>query len=496
MNFQIKSALISVYHKEGLEPIVHELQRLGITIYSTGGTYDFLLHLGVKAIKVEDYTGYPEIFGGRVKTLHPKVFGAILARRENEGDIAEMRKHEIPPIDLVVVDLYPFESTVASGATHAEIIEKIDIGGISLIRAAAKNYKHLLVVPSRNHYHLLSDILTSQNGKASEEQRKHLAGEAFAISSNYDGKINEYLVGGNKNTSLRYGENPHQKARYHGNLNEVFEQLAGKELSYNNLLDIDAALNLISELPAPSFAVVKHNNPCGVAAGKTVLEAWNKALEADSVSAFGGILATNSEIDETTASAIDSIFFEVCMAPSFSTEALAILSKKKNRMLLKTKPFQRQTQSIRTALNGTLVQEADTKTEGTEDLKTVTKKAPTSSENSDMLFANVIAKNAKSNTIVLVKNKQLLGIGVGQTSRVDACRQAIDRAKEFNLSLDGAVMASDAFFPFSDCAQLAKHAGITAIIQPGGSIRDIDSITYCDENNLAMVFTGVRHFKH
>jgi phosphoribosylaminoimidazolecarboxamide formyltransferase/IMP cyclohydrolase len=494
----IKSALLSVYHKTGLDHIVRKLHDMGVTIYSTGGTYTYLQEQNVPAEKIEDLTTYPSILGGRVKTLHPKVFGGILGRREVGDDIAEMEAYQIPTFDLVVVDLYPFEDTVKSGASPEDIIEKIDIGGISLIRAAAKNFEHVVVIPSQKQYSELDKILNEQNGLSELQQRKALAAQSFAISSHYDGLISSYLAGGSSNSnSLRYGENPHQSAEFIGNLDEAFEKLQGKELSFNNLVDIDAAVELIAEFKeSPAFVIIKHTNPCGLGTGNTILEAWQRALAGDPVSAFGGILASNRAIDAETAEEMDKIFFEVCVAPDYSEEALNILKRKKNRIILKLKDFSRSARVEKSILNGKLVQDRDTHIETVADLKYVTDAKPTTEQVEDLLFANKIVKHAKSNTIILVKNRQLIGIGVGQTSRVDALEQAIHKAKHFNFDLNGAVMSSDAFFPFPDCVQIAHEAGIAAVIQPGGSIKDQDSIDYCNKHSMPMVFTGYRHFKH
>lgn len=500
----MKNALISVFDKVGLEPVVRRFAECGITIYSTGGTQKFIEELGINVIPVEDITSFPSILGGRVKTLHPRVFGGILSRRDLPADLAELDQYEIPPFDFVVVDLYPFEKTVAEGKPEEEVIEKIDIGGISLIRAAAKNYKYVTVIPSKEEYAVLLEILKNKNAEASLETRKELAKRAFAISSHYDTQIHAYFSG--KDTcfdkkvkgakGLRYGENPHQKAVYYGNLEEVFTQLHGKELSYNNLLDIDAALNLISEFSEITFAVIKHNNACGVASRSTLTEAWKDALAGDPVSAFGGILVTNTPIDEATAKEIDSLFFEVLIAPAFDNAALDILKKKKNRMLLQSHPFKFPERNFRSLLNGVVEQDRDWKTDLIADMKQVTKITPTAQEKIDLEFANKIVKHLKSNTIVLAKNKQLLAAGVGQTSRVDALKQAIEKAGSFGFDLHGSVMASDAFFPFPDCVEIAHHAGITSVIHPGGSINDDKSIAYCDDNNMSMVLTGTRHFKH
>ncbi len=504
----ISSALISVFSKDGLAPIVKKLNALNVTIYSTGGTEKFIKDLGIPVVPVEDVTSYPSILGGRVKTLHPKVFGGILNRQNNAGDVKELKDFEIPQIDLVIVDLYPFEDTVASGANHEDIIEKIDIGGISLIRAAAKNYEDVVCVSSVNDYSEFLNLLDTKNGETSTEDRMHFAGKAFNESSHYDTAIFNYFNKNNAQTALkisetngnvlRYGENPHQKGLFFGDFDAMFSKLHGKELSYNNLLDVDAAVNLILEFKneAPTFAILKHNNACGFAQRNTLLEAYKAALAGDPVSAFGGVLITNTEIDKATAEEIHNLFCEVVIAPSFSDDALAILKGKKNRILLILNDVELSKTSVRTCLNGILVQDKDYKTDTLEDLKTVTHTAPTSSALEDLIFASKLCKHTKSNTIVLAKNKQLIASGTGQTSRVDALNQAIHKAKSFNFDLNGAVMASDAFFPFPDCVEIAGNAGITAVIQPGGSIKDKLSIDYCDANNLAMVFTGTRHFKH
>lgn len=501
-----KSALISVFHKEGLEPIVKKLNALNIEIYSTGGTEKFIKELGIDVVRVEDLTSYPSILGGRVKTLHPKVFGGILNRRENENDRSQLNEFEIPEIDLVIVDLYPFEKTVASGASEQEIIEKIDIGGISLIRAAAKNFKDVVCLSSREQYKEYLDILTQKNGVTTLAERKSFAAASFAASSHYDTAIFNYLnedqpvfrQSFDQVKTLRYGENPHQKGFFYGKLGELFDQVHGKELSFNNLLDVDSAVNLIREFKGepPTFAILKHNNACGFAQRKTLKEAYLDALAGDPISAFGGVLIANTEIDESTATEIHHLFCEVVIAPAFSKNALEILKGKKNRILLIQKDIEFPDISYRTALNGVLVQEPNNKTDRKEDLKNVTKKQVNSAEVEDLLFASKICKHTKSNTIILVKNKQLCAGGTGQTSRVDALEQAIAKAKSFNFDLNGAVMASDAFFPFPDCVEIAGNAGITAVIQPGGSIKDQLSIDYCDENNIGMVFTGTRHFKH
>jgi len=502
---KIKSALISVFDKGNLEPIVKKLNELGVTIYSTGGTQNFIEDLGVGVERVEDLTDYPSILGGRVKTLHPKVFGGILGRRDLEGDKEQMVQYAIPEIDLVIVDLYPFEDTVASGASHSDIIEKIDIGGISLIRAAAKNYKDVLIVPSKNQYQNLIDLLGDKGGITSEDDRKQFALSAFNVSSHYDSEIFKYFDGDNQSALkvsepssqvLRYGENPHQKGAFYGDLNQMFEKLHGKELSYNNLLDVDAAVNLIAEFKETTFAVLKHNNACGVASRPTVLEAWKDALAGDPVSAFGGVLITNAKVDKSTAEEIQKLFFEVLIAPAYDEDALSVLTSKKNRIILIQKDVVLPIKSVRTALNGTLVQEKDLKMETVDDLKPVTNKIPSDAEKKDLIFAAKICKHTKSNTIVFAKNNTLISSGTGQTSRVDALKQAVEKAEVFGFSLNGAVMASDAFFPFPDCVELANNAGVKAVVQPGGSIKDQDSIDYCNVNEIAMVMTGIRHFKH
>lgn len=502
----IKSALISVFHKDGLAPIVEKLNDLDVTIYSTGGTEKFIKELGINVVPVEDVTSYPSILGGRVKTLHPKVFGGILNRQDHEGDIAEMKEYEIPQIDLVIVDLYPFEKTVASGAPEQDIVEKIDIGGISLIRASAKNFKDTFTVSSMEQYDEFLEILSEKNGETSIEQRKKFAAKSFNISSHYDTAIFNYfnedetVYKASEQTSkvLRYGENPHQKGYFFGDLDAMFDKLHGKELSYNNLLDVDAAVNLMNEFTgeAPTFAVLKHNNACGFAQRTTIKQAYIDALAGDPVSAFGGVLIANTEIDAATAEEIHKLFCEVVIAPSYTVEALSILKGKKNRVLLIQKTTQLPNQNVRTALNGLLVQDKDAKTDTITDLKYVTDSKPSESEISDLLFASKICKHTKSNTIVFTKNNQLLASGTGQTSRVDALRQAIEKATSFGFDLNGAVMASDAFFPFPDCVEIADKAGIKSVIQPGGSIKDQLSIDYCNVNNISMIMTGTRHFKH
>ena len=505
-NKKIKTALVSVFYKDGLDQILKVLNDNGVKFLSTGGTQAFIQSLGYECEAVEDLTGYPSILGGRVKTLHPKVFGGILNRRDNEGDKEQIAKYDIPEIDLVIVDLYPFEETVASGASDADIIEKIDIGGISLIRAAAKNYNDVVIVASKAQYQPLYDRLVANgNAETTLEDRRWFAKEAFAVSSAYDSHIFSYFDGNNASAlrfaldnpkTMRYGENPHQKGYFFGDFNQMFDQLHGKEISYNNLLDIDAAVNLISDFSETTFAVLKHNNACGLASRATVLEAWKDALAGDPVSAFGGVLITNAEIDAATAEEMNKIFFEVCIAPSYTDEALQILKQKKNRIILVIKPFNRPDTQVRSCLNGALVQQRDNYVETVDDLKQATDKAITDEQAQDLLFANKIVKHSKSNAIVLAKNKQLVASGIGQTSRVDALKQAIEKAHSFEFDLNEAVMASDAFFPFADCVEIAHKAGITAVIQPGGSIRDNETVDYCNKNGIAMVMTGVRHFKH
>jgi phosphoribosylaminoimidazolecarboxamide formyltransferase/IMP cyclohydrolase len=497
--------LVSVYHKEGLDEIITKLNEEGVEFLSTGGTRQFIESLGFPCQAVEDLTTYPSILGGRVKTMHPKVFGGILCRRGLEQDMQQIQKYDIPEIDLVIVDLYPFEATVASGASDEEIIEKIDIGGISLIRAAAKNYNDVIIVASQAQYQPLLDMLMEHGATSSLEERRWMAKEAFAVSSHYDTAIFNYFDAGegsafraaeNNQKALRYGENPHQKASFYGNLEEMFDQIHGKEISYNNLLDIAAAIDLIDEFDDLTFAVLKHNNACGLASRATVAEAWRDALAGDPVSAFGGVLITNGIIDKEAAEEIHKIFFEVIIAPDYDVDALEILGQKKNRIILVRKDHKLPKRQFRSLLNGVLAQEKDLDIETAADLKTVTRKEPTRQEVDDMLFANKIVKNSKSNAIVLAKDKQLLASGVGQTSRVDALKQAIDKARSFGFDLQGSVMASDAFFPFPDCVEIARQAGVTAVIQPGGSIKDSLSFEYCDEHGMAMVTTGIRHFKH
>ena len=507
-NKSIKSALISVFSKNGLEPIVKELHKQNVTIYSTGGTEKFIKDLDIPVVPVEDVTSYPSILGGRVKTLHPKIFGGILNRQSNENDVKELAEFDIPQIDLVIVDLYPFEKTVASGASNKDIIEKIDIGGISLIRAAAKNYADVVCVSSVADYDEFLNLLKSNNGQFSEAERKHFAAKAFNESSHYDTAIFNYFnsnhnipslkISEHNGKTLRYGENPHQKGYFFGNFDAMFTKLHGKELSYNNLLDVDAAVNLINEFKgdAPTFAILKHNNACGFAQRDTIHQAYVDALAGDPVSAFGGILIANTEIDKATSQDIHNLFCEVVIAPSFSEEALAVLKGKKNRILLVLKNTPLATTTVRTCLNGVLVQDKDHKTDSEADLTYATTTKPSKSQLEDLLFASKLCKHTKSNTIVLVKNKQLCASGTGQTSRVDALNQAIHKAQSFKFDLNGSVMASDAFFPFPDCVEIAKNAGISSVIQPGGSIKDQLSIDYCNENGVSMVMTGTRHFKH
>lgn len=504
---KIKTALISVFHKDGLNEIIELLDKNGVKMLSTGGTRDFIISLGYKCDAVEDLTGYPSILGGRVKTLHPKVFGGILNRRDNEGDRSQIAQYEIPEIDLVIVDLYPFSATVASGASKEAIIEKIDIGGISLIRGAAKNFNDVVIVASKHQYTALYKMLLEQGAESTLDQRYWFAKEAFAVSSEYDSAIFNYFdssfetpsalrIAIDGETPMRYGENPHQQGVFFGDLDRMFDKLHGKDVSYNNLLDIDAAVSLISEFDEPTFAVLKHNNACGVATRQTILEAWRDALAGDPVSAFGGVLIANREIDKDAAEEINKIFFEVIIAPSYTPEALTILFSKKNRIVLLQKEPLRTTRQFRSVLNGALVQDRDLKRETPEDMRQVTNKGADAAVIDDLLFANIIVKHSKSNAIVLAKNRQLLGSGVGQTSRVDALRHAIEKARSFEFDLSGAVMASDAFFPFADCVEIASQAGVTSVIQPGGSIRDNESVEYCNAHDIAMYMTGTRHFKH
>ncbi|MCX2744523.1 bifunctional phosphoribosylaminoimidazolecarboxamide formyltransferase/IMP cyclohydrolase [Mangrovivirga sp. M17] len=507
-DIKISSALISVFYKDGLAPIVKKLHEEGVTIYSTGGTQKFIEDLDIPVVPVEDLTSYPSIFGGRVKTLHPKVFGGILQRRDDDNDKKQAEEYNIPSIDLVIVDLYPFEETVASGAGEQDIIEKIDIGGISLIRAAAKNFKDVWIVSSRNQYEDVLSVLENGKGSTDISTRKKYAAEAFHISSHYDSAIFNYFNEENnveafkasysEGKTLRYGENPHQEAAFYGPLTDLLNQLHGKELSYNNLVDIDAAINLIEEFDDSdtAFAILKHTNACGCATGATVKDAYLRAFEADTISAFGGILITNKPVDKDAAEEITKLFCEVLIAPSFDEDALEILKTKKNRILLEKKANLTDKKQFKSLLNGVIVQDRDLKTDQKTDFETVTKKSATEAEISDLVFASKVCKHTKSNTIILARGNQLLASGVGQTSRVDALKQAIEKAKQFGFELGGAVMASDAFFPFPDCVEIADQAGITAVVQPGGSIKDKDSIDYCDSHNMAMVFTGTRHFKH
>jgi len=502
----IRSALISVYHKDHIDEIANKLNALGVTIYSTGGTYDYIRGLGIEAVTVESLTSYPSIFGGRVKTLHPKVFGGILFRREEEEDVNQAAEYDIPPIDLVIVDLYPFEATVASGAAEEEIIEKIDIGGISLIRAAAKNFNDVIIVPSAGQYNDLITLLDAKNGNSDLEDRFYFAAQAFNVSSHYDAAIFNYFnrktdikafkQSLNKSEVLRYGENPHQEGIFYGDLSEIFEQLNGKAISYNNLVDLEAAVALIREFSEPSFAIIKHTNACGVASRANLKLAWHDALAGDPVSAFGGVVAANRIIDLETAEEVNKLFFEIIIAPGFEKNALELLKSKKNRIILQIKPVDFQAKQFKSVLNGVIGQLKDTHTETVDDLQYVTELRPDEQQVKDLLFANVVVKHLKSNAIVLAKNGQLLGAGCGMTSRVDALKHAIAKAEEFGLDLRGAVMASDAFFPFADSVELADYKGVKAVIQPGGSVRDEDSINYCNQHGIAMVFTGFRHFKH
>ncbi len=505
---KIQSALISVFDKNGLEPIVKALHNNQVTIYSTGGTEAFIKGLGIPVVPVEDVTSYPSILGGRVKTLHPKVFGGILNRQDNPSDVQQMKEFDIPQIDLVIVDLYPFEKTVASGASEDDIIEKIDIGGISLIRAAAKNFKDTTIVASVDEYATFLNFYTENNGSTSLEQRKYLATKAFNTSSHYDSAIFNYFnqevndavlkISESKATPLRYGENPHQKGTFFGDFDQMFDKLHGKELSYNNLLDVDAAVNLMNEFKgeAPTFAILKHNNACGVAQKATMKEAYLAALAGDPTSAFGGVLIANGNIDKATAEEVNKLFCEIVIAPSFDEDAVTVLQEKKNRIILVIKDIDLPATQIRTCLNGVLFQDKDNVTDTKEHINNVTTLAPNEEQVEDLLFASKISKHTKSNTIVLVKGKQLCASGTGQTSRIDALRQAVEKANSFEFDLNGAVMASDAFFPFPDCVEIANNAGIKAVIQPGGSIKDQLSIDYCNENQMAMVTTGIRHFKH
>jgi len=509
MSKKIQSALISVFYKDGLEPLVNVLHKQGITIYSTGGTQSFIEKLGIPVVPVEQLTTYPSILGGRVKTLHPSVFGGILGRRDLDSDVQEMKQYNIPEIDLVIVDLYPFEETVASTSEEKLIIEKIDIGGPSMIRGAAKNFKDVVVIAAKTDYSVLADMLTEQNGTTTLEQRRAFAAKAFETVAHYDVAIAKYFNPENdlyflesvpNPKTMRYGENPHQTGIFYGDLTRLFDQLNGKELSYNNLVDVDAAVQLINEFSEDSkaegavFAIIKHTNVCGIASRSSVKEAWDTALAGDPESAFGGVLVCNATIDKATADAINEIFFEVLIAPSFAEDALAVLKSKKNRILLQQKAAPARKEQYKSVLNGVLIQGED---KGNYiEWKEVGGRETSAAERSDLVFANLVCKHLKSNAIALVKNKQLIGKGCGQTSRVDALRQALEKARQFQFDLSGAVLASDAFFPFNDCVQLGHAAGITAFIQPGGSVRDKDSIEYCQQHQLAMVMTSMRHFKH
>ncbi|WP_165024765.1 bifunctional phosphoribosylaminoimidazolecarboxamide formyltransferase/IMP cyclohydrolase [Dysgonomonas sp. ZJ279] len=502
---KIKTALVSVYHKDGLDEILKKLNSLGVRFVSTGGTKDFITSLGLPCDAVEDTTGYPSILGGRVKTLHPKIFGGILCRRDLTEDMKQIKAYDIQEIDLVIVDLYPFEETVASGADEQSIIEKIDIGGISLIRAAAKNFKDVTIVASKQQYQPLMDILEAKNGVTDITDRKWFAKEAFAVSSGYDSAIFNYMDNNegsafrateDNTMPLRYGENPHQKGTFYGDFKAMFDQLHGREISYNNLLDIEASVSLISEFDETTVAILKHNNACGIASRATVVEAWKDALAADPVSAFGGIIVTNRKIDKAAAEQINNIFFEIIIAPGYDEDAVEVLGQKKNRIILVQKEDLKGGKQFRSLLNGVLVQDKDLSIQTAEDLKLVTNRQLEGSELDDLLFANKLVKHTKSNAIILVKNKQLYAGGTGQTSRIDALKQAIEKANSFGFNLDGAVMASDAFFPFPDCVEIAGNVGIKAVVQPGGSVKDNLSVDYCNEHNISMVMTGIRHFKH
>ncbi|MFD2600055.1 bifunctional phosphoribosylaminoimidazolecarboxamide formyltransferase/IMP cyclohydrolase [Sphingobacterium corticis] len=503
---KIKNALVSVYYKDGLAPLIELLNKYGVTFYSTGGTESFIKDLGIGVERVEDLTSYPSILGGRVKTLHPKVFGGILSRRPLESDKEQLEQYEIPEIDLVIVDLYPFEETVASGASEQDIIEKIDIGGISLIRAAAKNFNDVVIISSKNDYKELEEILAAQAGETSLEQRKSFAKRAFNTSSHYDTAIFNYFnqedplpvfkQSTQQSQVLRYGENPHQKGVFFGDLDKMFEKLNGKELSYNNLVDVDAAVAIIDEFQDPTFAILKHTNACGVASRPTVKEAWTAALACDPVSAFGGVLITNATIDAATATEINNLFFEVLIAPAYDADALTILTAKKNRIILKRNEVKLPEQQFKTLLNGVILQDKDNTLEGPDQMTTVTEIKPTESQLADLHFANKIVKHTKSNTIVFAKDNTLIASGVGQTSRVDALKQAIEKAKSFGFDVNGSAMASDAFFPFPDCVEIAGENGVAAVLQPGGSIKDQLSVDMANEKGVAMVITGVRHFKH
>jgi phosphoribosylaminoimidazolecarboxamide formyltransferase/IMP cyclohydrolase len=504
---KITRALISVYYKDGLEPIVHQLAKDNVEFVSTGGTQDFIKKLGYKVTPVEQLTGYPSIFGGRVKTLHPAVFGGILYRRDDAGDVKQASEFKIAPLDLVIVDLYPFEETVAKGGSEDDIIEKIDIGGISLIRGAAKNFNDVLIVSSRNQYGAVLELIKGKNSSTEPSDRKRFAALAFDVTSHYDSAIFDYFNGEQniasfkssyqKGKTLRYGENPHQKGIYFGDLEGLFDQLNGKELSYNNLVDVDAAVNLVNEFEGETaFVIIKHTNACGVATGSSVKEAYAKAFQADTISAFGGVLASSKKIDLASAEEMNKLFFEILIAPDYEPAALELLKSKKNRIILKQKQTLTATKQFKSLLNGVIEQDLDLHTDSKADLKTVTKKAPSVEEVDALLFASKICKHTKSNTVILAVNGQMLSSGVGQTSRVDALKQAIEKAKGFGFDLKNAVMASDAFFPFPDCVEIAHQQGITAVIQPGGSIKDQDSVDFCDKHDMTMVFTGFRHFKH
>jgi phosphoribosylaminoimidazolecarboxamide formyltransferase/IMP cyclohydrolase len=503
---KIKNALISVYYKDNLAPLIQQLHEQGVVFYSTGGTEKFIRELGIDVIAVEELTGYPSILGGRVKTLHPKVFGGILNRREHKEDQVQIGQYEIPEIDLVIVDLYPFEETVCSGASEEDIIEKIDIGGISLIRAAAKNFNDVVIIASKDDYTKLGDILTENGGYTHLNHRKSFARQAFNVSSHYDTAIFNYFnqedpltvfkCSEQQSSTLRYGENPHQKGVFYGKLDAMFDKLSGKELSYNNLVDVDAAVALIDEFDTPTFAILKHTNACGIASSNSILNAWKTALACDPVSAFGGVLICNREIDEETAKEISNLFFEVLIAPSFEESAKQLLSGKKNRILLKRNDVKLPSKQFKTLLNGVIEQDKDLLMETADQMVTVTERKPTEQQLKDLVFANKIVKHTKSNTIVLAKDGRLISSGVGQTSRVDALQQAIAKAKTFKFSIEGSVMASDAFFPFPDCVEIAAEAGVVMILQPGGSIKDQESIDMANNKDVGMVTTGIRHFKH
>lgn len=502
---KIKTALVSVYHKDGLDEILKKLDSLGVRFISTGGTKSFIESLGLPCEAVEDTTGYPSILGGRVKTLHPKIFGGILCRRDHSEDIKQIKAYDIHEIDLVIVDLYPFEETVASGASEQDIIEKIDIGGISLIRAAAKNYEDVVIVASNQQYQPFMNLLQEKGGKSDIKDRKFFAKEAFSVSSSYDSAIFNYMddnegtafrYAENNTMHLRYGENPHQKGTFYGDFDSMFDQLHGREISYNNLLDVEAAVSLIGDFDETTVAILKHNNACGIASRPTVVEAWKDALAADPVSAFGGIIVSNKKIDKAAAEEINTIFFEIIIAPDYDKEALQILEQKKNRIILVQKQPLAGAKQFRSLLNGVLVQDKDLSTQTANDLQLVTNRPLEGTELEDLLFANKLVKHTKSNAIILVKNKQLYAGGTGQTSRVDALKQAIEKANSFGFNLDGSVMASDAFFPFPDCVEIAGNVGVTAVVQPGGSVKDNLSVEYCNEHNISMVMTGIRHFKH